>query len=125
MVSHFQRFMTDQLVLDNEMEDARIRLACERDFYPKVCFNRFLATHESKQSADTPISEMRATADTIFEFISSVPRPEVGMIQLGDLQQFLVKANKTAGCKNPLDLTYNDFLEIISPRCRDFTELMI
>ena len=68
---------------------------------------------------------MRATADSIYDFIRSQPRSEIGMVQLGDLKQFLVQANKKSGCKNPYDITYNDFLEIISPRCRDFTELMI
>ena len=71
MLSHFQRFMSDQLVLDNEMEDARIRLANERDFYPKVCFKLFLAKPESKQSADTDILDMRATAESIYDFIKS------------------------------------------------------
>ena len=77
--------MADQLVLDNEVEDARIRLACERDFYPKVCFKLFLATAESKQSADTHITDMRATADSIYDFMKGQPRSEIGMISLGDL----------------------------------------
>ena len=47
------------------------------------------------------------------------------MIQLADLKQFLVTANKKEGCKDPYVITYNDFLGIISPRCRDFTELMV
>ena len=29
------------------MEDIKIRLASERDFYPKVCFKNYLATPES------------------------------------------------------------------------------
>ena len=125
MVSHFQGFMADQLVLDNEMEDARIRLACERDFYPKVCFQRFLATPETRASTDVSIADVRATADSIHDFLRSQPGSEIGMIELEDLKQFLAKANKAGGCKSPYELTYNDFLELISPRCRDFTELMV
>ena len=48
LVSHLQTYLKDQLVLDNELEDARIRLATERDFFPKICFKAFLATEESK-----------------------------------------------------------------------------
>ena len=58
-------------MLDNEMEDARIRLACERDFYPKVCFQRFLATPETRASADESIVDVRATADSIYDFLRS------------------------------------------------------
>lgn len=54
--------MKDQLVIDNEMEDARIRLSNERDFYPKVCFKTYLATTESKASRDTEVEDMMATS---------------------------------------------------------------
>ena len=49
LVSHLQTYLRDLLVLDNELEDTRIRLACERDFFPKVCFKAFLCTEESKE----------------------------------------------------------------------------
>lgn len=41
--------MRDVLVLDDELEDTRIRLVSERDFFPKVCFKAFLCTEESKE----------------------------------------------------------------------------
>ena len=63
--------MKDQLVIDNEMEDARIRLSNERDFYPKVCFKTYLVTAESKASNDAEVEDMKATSQTIFEFIKS------------------------------------------------------
>ena len=50
--------MKDQLVIDNEMEDARIRLSNERDFYPKVCFKTYLVTAESKASNDAEVEDM-------------------------------------------------------------------
>ena len=48
LVDHLQTYLSDVLVLENELEDTRIRLATERDFYPKVCFKAFLATQASK-----------------------------------------------------------------------------
>ena len=82
MVRHFHSYMHDQLVLDNEMEDARTRLANERDFYPKVCFRTFLATEESKVSNEASVEDLKATPESIFEFIKSQPRSELGMVEL-------------------------------------------
>ena len=62
------------------MEDARIRLVNERDFYPKLCFKTYLATKDSKAQKDADINDLRATSDTIFEFIKSQPRSGLGMI---------------------------------------------
>ena len=47
LVSHLQTYLKDLLVLQDELEDTRIRLAFERDFFPKVCFKTFLATEAS------------------------------------------------------------------------------
>ena len=49
LVQHLQTYLNDILELDNELEDTRIRLVTERDFYPKTCFRAFLATAESKE----------------------------------------------------------------------------
>lgn len=49
LVSHLQTYLRDLLVLDDELEDTRIRLVTERDFFPKVCFKAFLSTAESKE----------------------------------------------------------------------------
>ena len=62
MIGHFHSYMRDQLVLDNEMEDARIRLSNERDFYPKVCFRTYLVTEESKAQKETDINDLRANS---------------------------------------------------------------
>ena len=122
MIGHFHSYMRDQLVLDNEMEDARIRLSNERDFYPKVCFRTYLVTEESKAQKETDINDLRANSYTIFEFIKSQPRSDLGMIQLKDLEEFLTVVTKKQA---PFELTYDDFMKIISPKAKDFTELMI
>ena len=70
--------MKDVLVLDNELEDTRIRLATERDFYPKVCFTSFLATTETKdklmkvnrdEEKSDGLSELEANSASIYAFM--------------------------------------------------------
>jgi hypothetical protein len=46
-VSSLQDYLRDQLMLDQELEAIKIRLASERDFYPKFCFDRYLAVEET------------------------------------------------------------------------------
>ena len=91
--------MRDLLVLDNELEDTRIRLVNERDFFPKVCFRAFLCTEESKElfrvrSDDDKrlsdgLSELEANLDSIFDFIVTNARTDIGMCQKDDLAAFL------------------------------------
>ena len=67
------------LVLDNELEDTRIRLVTERDFFPKVCFKVFLCTEKSKEEfrvksddenkVSDGLTELEANADTIYSFM--------------------------------------------------------
>ena len=47
LVCHLQTYLKDLLVLDEELEDARIRLVTERDFYPRNSFISFLAARTS------------------------------------------------------------------------------
>ena len=76
-----QTYLSDVLVLENELEDTRIRLANERDFYPKLCFKQFLVTEASKEEsrkiedADVEgkpsdgLTELVADPTTIYAFI--------------------------------------------------------
>ena len=92
-------YLKDLLVLENELEDTRIRLATERDFYPKVCFKAFLATAESKDlqrreedSNGKPsdgLSELEATSDSIYEFIRDNAQTSLGMCSRTDLESLL------------------------------------
>ena len=89
------------MVLDNELEDTRIRLANERDFFPKVCFKTFLCTAESKekfrvnsddaQKTSDGLSELEATADTIYDFMMENSRSDIGMCMRVDLKAFLAE----------------------------------
>lgn len=79
LVSHLQTYLKDVLVLDNELEDTRIRLVTERDFFPKVCFKVFLCTEKSKEEfrvksddekkVSDGLTELEANADTIYSFM--------------------------------------------------------
>lgn len=98
-MSHLQTYLRDLLVLDDELEDSRIRLVNERDFFPKVCFRAFLCTEESKEvfrkrSDDDKrlsdgLSELEANLDSIYDFIVLNARTEIGMCQKGDLAALL------------------------------------
>lgn len=138
---HLQTYLKDLLVLDNELEDTRIRLATERDFYPKVCFKSLLATAESHDQfkanleegkVTDGLSELEASTDSIFNFIRQNTINEVGMCSKADLEAFLTEFNRQRlvtmiPCphQRPGTLKYHDFLALISPKNRDFTELML
>ena len=57
LLVHLQTYLKDLLVLDHELEDTRIRLVNERDFYPKVCFKNLLATQESVDAYKAKLAE--------------------------------------------------------------------
>ena len=89
LVSHLQQYLRDLLVLEEELEDTRIRLVSERDFFPKLCFRTFLATEESRDKVRTReddegkicdgLSELEATAESIFSFLCSYNASDIGM----------------------------------------------
>ena len=95
LVSHLQTYLRDLLVLDNELEDTRIRLVTERDFFPKVCFKSFLCTAESKEqfrvNSDNAmklsdgLSELEANTETIYSFMLDNSRSDIGMCMKSDL----------------------------------------
>lgn len=74
-------FSYNQVVLEDELEDCRIRLTSHRDFYPRLVFERYLALEESAEFGgetsafdDTvrqSVSEgqRRASAESIYQFI--------------------------------------------------------
>lgn len=141
LVSHLQTYFKDLLVLDHELEHARIKLVTERDFYPKVCFKNLLATKESKDQylanldegkVTDGLSELEATADSIYSFIRENAVNEIGMCSKADFEAFLTEFNRQRlvnliPCphQRPGTMKYHDFLALISPKNRDFTELML
>ena len=75
-------------------------------------------------------AELVATADTIFDFIQENGSKDLGTIAMVDLHDFLREffsgtlSKLENSTKNPYELKYHDFLELVSPRSKDFTELM-
>ena len=98
---HLQTYIKDLLVLENELEDTRIRLAFERDFFPKVCFKTFLATDESREclrlkedetgAPSDGLSELEATPASIYAFMKVHSASSIGMCQQSDLEAFLAE----------------------------------
>jgi len=41
-MAYFIEFMRDQIKLDEGLEDARIKLVGDRDFYPRLAFSIYL-----------------------------------------------------------------------------------
>jgi len=91
------------LVLDNELEDTRIRLSTERDFYPKVCFRSFIATSESREQLrknlaegkdSDGLTELEADSESIYGFIKKNSASDIGMCTQADLENFLAEFNK-------------------------------
>jgi hypothetical protein len=113
--------------LDQEREAAKIKLANERDFYPRICFERYLQT-----------SDGLTHADRIFEFMSEYPCEDIGQVAPEDVRDFVAsftsarhqiggrqKSEELNQLKEPLVMNYDDFLALMSPMNRDFTELML
>ena len=132
-------------MLDNELEDSRIRLVSERDFYPKICFKAFLATEGSKEQMrqnldggkqSDGLSELEADVDTIFDFIRENSQSSIGMCSKLELESFLTEFMKQrlskifvpeaeqSRCRTNV-IKYLDFLALISSKNRDFNELML
>ena len=96
-----QTYLKDMLVLEEELEDTRIRLASERDFFPKVCFRTFLATEESRErmrvneddtgAPSDGLSELEASATSIYAFMKVHSASTIGMCQKSDLEALLIE----------------------------------
>jgi len=81
------------------------------------------------------LSELEANSDTIFSFIQQNRQSEIGMCMKSDLQAFLTEFTKQrfAATIPPCEqhqsradvLKYEDFVALISPKNRDFAELML
>lgn len=67
-------------MLDEELESAKIKLANERDFYCRLCFEKYLVLEK-----ELP----RATAISIYNFIYDFPCEEVGSVALADVEEFI------------------------------------
>jgi len=122
------------------LEDTRIRLATERDFYPKLCFKKFLATAESREKmrlaedrTNLPsdgLTDLEATVDSIYAFVRDHAVTGVGMCSKVDLAAFLAEFMKQrmagVNCEHlSADrLTYLDFLAMVAPKNRDFAHLL-
>ena len=88
-------------MLENELEDTRIRLVNERDFFPKLCFRTFLATNESRElmrvnedeqgKISDGLTELEATSETIYTFIRNYSVSQIGMCSKLDLETLLAE----------------------------------
>ncbi len=65
-------------MLDQELEAIKIKLANERDFYPRYCFERYLANDD-----DT------TCAERIFRFMQEYPCDELGQFNIDDVEDYL------------------------------------
>ena len=140
LVVHLQTYLKDLLVLEDELEDTRIRLVAERDFYPKVCFKAFLATSNAKEKVkrnedatgmpNDELSYLEASAESIYAFLCKKGTSSIGMCSFADLEAFLAEFIKQRHTGVPCEhhegkkIMYLDFLALISPKNRDFAELM-
>jgi len=66
-LSSLQDYLRDQLILDQELESIKIKLANERDFYPRYCFEKYLAN-----------DDYTTCAERIFRFMGEYPCDELG-----------------------------------------------
>lgn len=77
-MSSLQDYLRDQLLLDQELEAIKIKLASERDFYPRFCFEKYLAN-----------DDYTTCADRIFKFMTEYPCNEIGQFALNDVEDYL------------------------------------
>jgi len=65
-------------VLDQELEAIKIKLANERDFYPRFCFDKYFA-------AGGTVTD----ADRIYKFMCDYPCNEIGSVAQEDVDDFV------------------------------------
>ena len=65
-------------MLDEELEAIKIKLASERDFYPRFCFEKFLAVEPNS-----------TCAGRIYEFMTEYPCDEIGSVALEDVEEYI------------------------------------
>jgi hypothetical protein len=64
--------------LDQELEAIKIKLANERDFYPRFCFEKYLANDDES-----------TCADRIYKFMCQYPCDEIGQFALEDVEDYI------------------------------------
>ena len=77
-MSSLQDYLRDQLLLDEELESNKIKLANERDFYVRFCFETYLAQEDGS-----------ASVKSIYNFICDYPCEEIGAIAFSDVEDWI------------------------------------
>eukprot|EP00347_Sterkiella_histriomuscorum_P024093 403332333 len=103
ILKNFVNFIKEQILLDDDFEDIKIRLVNDRDFYPQMAFKNYLG-----QNLEDTVS-----ASQILDFVND---QSINIDEVYQTLENLTKSNISA-------LNYPDFLKLITPLNQDFAKL--